>query len=76
MCVWGGGGWSEHWVGYLTPYPTLPYGVKVEGRGEVGVRNLGVNIWWGTLPYPTLQSSSGLFNCSRNEMCVRVCVGG
>ena len=43
----GGGGRSEHRVGY----PTLPYGVKVEGRGEVGV---GVNIGWVILPLPTL----------------------
>ena len=39
----------------ILSYPTLPstlaYGVKVEGRGEVGV---GVNIGWGTLHYPTL----------------------
>ena len=27
-------------------YPTLPYGVKVEGRGEV--------CWGGTLPHPIL----------------------
>ena len=34
-------------------YPTLPYGVKVEGRGEVG-GGVGVNIEWVTLPYCTL----------------------
>ena len=33
-------------------YPTLPYGVKVEGRGEV--LGVGVNIGWVTLPHPTL----------------------
>ena len=43
-------------------YPTLPYGVEVEGRGEVGV-GVGVNIGWVTLPTsPTLRSSSGLLN--------------
>ena len=38
----------------------LPYGVQVEGRGEVG--EVGVNIGWVTLPHPTLRSSSGLLN--------------
>ena len=34
--------------------------------------------WVGypTLPYLTPRSSSGLFNCSRNEMCLCVCGGG
>ena len=42
-------------------YPTLPYGVKVEGRGEVGGRS---EHWVGypSAPYPTLLSSSGLLN--------------
>ena len=60
-------------IPYPTPYPTLPYGVKVEGRGEVGVRSEHL-VGYPTVPYPTLQSSSGLFNCTRNEMCV--CGGG
>ena len=37
-------------------YPTLPYGVQVEGRVEVwgwGV-GVGVNIGWVTLPQSTL----------------------
>ena len=40
---------SEHLVGY----PTLPYGVIVEGRGEVGGRS---EHWVGypTVPYLTL----------------------
>ena len=39
------------WVGVNIEWGTLPYGVKVEGSGEVGV---GVNIGWVTLPHPTL----------------------
>ena len=35
-------------------YPTLPYGVKMEGRGEVLGGGVGVNIGWVTLPNPTL----------------------
>ena len=44
-------------------YPTLPYGVKVEGRGEVGGGGRSEH-WVGypTAPYPTLRSSSGLLN--------------
>ena len=52
---------------YPTLFPSLAYGVKVEGRGEVGVR---VNIGWGTLHYPTLPHGVkvGYSTCSRNEM--------
>ena len=39
----------------------------MEGRGEVGVRREHL-VGYPTVPYPTLRSSSGLFNCSRNEM--------
>ena len=42
-------------------YPTVPYGVKVEGRGEV-LGGVGVSIGWVTPPHPTLRSSSGLLN--------------
>ena len=35
------------------PYPTLPYGVKVEGRGEVCVC-VGGGVGWVTLPHPIL----------------------
>ena len=38
-------------------YPTLPYGVKVEGRGEVCV---GGRVGYPITPYPTLLSSCGL----------------
>ena len=59
MCVWVGGmgrvGVNIEW-GTL-PYPTLPYGVKVEGRGEVCV---GGRVGYPTAPYPTLRSSCGL----------------
>ena len=34
--------------------PALPYGVEVEGRGEVGGGGVGVNIGWVTLPHPIL----------------------
>ena len=54
---------SEHWVWYPTlpypqPHPTLPYPTlpnPTELKWKVGVKwGLGVNIWWGTLPYRTL----------------------
>ena len=40
-------------VGVNIEWGTLPYGVKVEGRGEVGGGGVGVNIGWVTLPHPT-----------------------
>ena len=44
---------------------TLSYGVKVEGRGEVGGGGGGRSehcVGYPTVPYPTLRSSSGLLN--------------
>ena len=67
MC---GGGWG---VGGMSgvPYPTLPYGVKVEGRGEVCVGGVG----WVTLPHPILPYGVHVGYKTDQEMkCV--CVGG
>ena len=50
MKWWGGGGGGLG-VAVNIEWGTLPYGVKVEGRGEVCVWG---GVGWVTLPHPIL----------------------